>query len=272
LFSISDSSLNLTALRAIRLLRPLRTITAIKGLRRLVEQFLRSIPLLLSALLLCLVIYVFFGILGVQLMMGKYHSRCLEISTGRMDDSDRLCGYRECPTNWVCVEADSNPDWGMLSLDHLPAALLTIFTMTTLEGWSRITYMGMDALHPVVAIYFVVVVGVAALVVVNIALAILKSNIRPEEREDKKAALGTVRAPEEILNERAQRRRRRCAFFFRLSHKPAFEFFFLFAILLNTICMSVQYYGQPQSMTDALGTYIIVHFTHVITDVTIIVK
>jgi len=67
---------NVSAFRVIRVLRPLRSLTIVPGMRLLVMSLLRSIPALLEVLLLLLFAFAIFGILGLQLWVGLFHSRC----------------------------------------------------------------------------------------------------------------------------------------------------------------------------------------------------
>ncbi|CAN0154191.1 unnamed protein product [Ectocarpus sp. 8 AP-2014] len=65
-----------TAIRVFRVLRPLRSLSTLPGLQHLVVSMLKSVPQLVSVLILLQFIFVVFGILGIQLFAGKQHSRC----------------------------------------------------------------------------------------------------------------------------------------------------------------------------------------------------
>lgn len=64
------------AIRVFRVLRPLRSISALPGLQHLVVSLLRSVPQLLSVVVLLQFIFIVFGIFGIQIFAGKQHSRC----------------------------------------------------------------------------------------------------------------------------------------------------------------------------------------------------
>lgn len=76
-FLPASSSNNLSGIRAMRALRPLRTLNAIPGLRRLVQTLLQSIPLLLDVLALLAWIFAVFGIVALQIFMGRLRGRCM---------------------------------------------------------------------------------------------------------------------------------------------------------------------------------------------------
>lgn len=65
-----------SAIRVFRVLRPLRSISALPGLQHLVVNLLRSVPQLLSVVVLLQFIFIVFGIFGIQIFAGKQHSRC----------------------------------------------------------------------------------------------------------------------------------------------------------------------------------------------------
>eukprot|EP00899_Mesostigma_viride_P006366 jgi/Mesvir1/15730/Mv03304-RA.1 len=67
---------NVSSVRTVRVLRPLRTITLLPGMRVLVGTILRSLPMLGNVILLCVFLFLVFGILGVQLFAGSLDKRC----------------------------------------------------------------------------------------------------------------------------------------------------------------------------------------------------
>uniref|UniRef100_A0A915JFW6 Ion transport domain-containing protein n=1 Tax=Romanomermis culicivorax TaxID=13658 RepID=A0A915JFW6_ROMCU len=70
------STVNLTAIRTIRVLRPLRAINRVPSMRILVNLLLDTLPMLGNVLLLCFFVFFIFGIVGVQLWAGLLRNRC----------------------------------------------------------------------------------------------------------------------------------------------------------------------------------------------------
>lgn len=66
----------MTAIRVFRVLRPLKSISALPGLQKIVVSMLRSVPQLISVVILLQFIFTVFGIIGIQIFAGKQHSRC----------------------------------------------------------------------------------------------------------------------------------------------------------------------------------------------------
>lgn len=69
-------SVNLSAVRTVRVLRPLRSINVIPGLRLLVGSLLDSLPDLGNVVVFLIFIIALFGILGLQIFLGVFENRC----------------------------------------------------------------------------------------------------------------------------------------------------------------------------------------------------
>ena len=69
------------ALRAFRALRPMRIAARSEGMRVVVSALFCAIPAIANVALVCVLFYLIFGILGLNLFMGKLH-RCQDLDTG----------------------------------------------------------------------------------------------------------------------------------------------------------------------------------------------
>jgi hypothetical protein len=129
---ITETSPALSVLRVFRVLRPLRLISRAEGIRRVVELFLRALPRMFDVVVLCAVLSIVYAILGVQLFAGKF---------GRCDNEGSQVNTRS-----GCLASGrtwSNPPFG--DFDHIGSALLRLFEISTLEGWTELLWAGMDA-------------------------------------------------------------------------------------------------------------------------------
>ena len=63
----------LRALRALRALRPLRMVSRNEGLKAVVSSVFKAIPAILNTLIVSLLFYLIFGILGIILFKGKFY-------------------------------------------------------------------------------------------------------------------------------------------------------------------------------------------------------
>ena len=62
-----------------------------------------------------------------------------------------------CPAGQMCLKGE-NPNYGITHFDNIVHAWLTIFQCITLEGWTPIMYMCMDAVTGWSVVYFILLV------------------------------------------------------------------------------------------------------------------
>jgi voltage-gated sodium channel len=123
---------NVTLLRIVRLLRVVRLVTVLPDLRILLRALARSIPPILSLALLTLMLMYVYAMVG-----------------------------------WILFGDEDPENWG-----DLGEAMLSTFTMLTLENWPQLLDAG-TAIHPQSWIFFVSYVLIASFLVINILIAII---------------------------------------------------------------------------------------------------
>lgn len=63
-------------------------------------------------------------------------------------------------------------DWGILSFDNLGSALITVFQIVTLEGWTKLMYNYYDATSPLyVSVFLTLIVLLGSFFLLNLMLA-----------------------------------------------------------------------------------------------------
>lgn len=162
-----DGSMNSSALRVFRLLRPLRSINRFPALNRLVVAIMIAIPQLSNLVMLTLLFFVTFAIVGIQLLQGAWAQRCHTKLDGTictdpspeycaqqtlyLDHESQLCSTysnetwaRACSSDQVCttnfrgsfsVSGSENPFFGLASFDSLGNAMIAILQIITLQSW-----------------------------------------------------------------------------------------------------------------------------------------
>eukprot|EP00002_Diphylleia_rotans_P018406 TRINITY_DN3563_c0_g1_i4.p1 TRINITY_DN3563_c0_g1~~TRINITY_DN3563_c0_g1_i4.p1 ORF type:complete len:1670 (+),score=301.84 TRINITY_DN3563_c0_g1_i4:113-5122(+) len=180
LLSLHPSINNYSAIRTIRVLRPLRSLTRFRRLRIIIDSLLQSGPSLLNVLSICMFIFSFFGILGMEIFSGALRRRCRNIESGALEDEAFMCGNawgsRVCPSGWECVRDAPNPDFGFTSFDNFGATLLIMFRVMSLDDWSSVMYQVMDATGYASALYFILLIMVTTYFMINLALAVISSS------------------------------------------------------------------------------------------------
>ena len=140
---------NATLLRIVRLLRVVRVVTGLPDLRVLVRALVRSIPPILSLAVLTLMLMYVYAMVG-----------------------------------WILFHEQDPENWG-----DIGQALLSTFTMLTLENWPTLLEAG-TAIHPQSWIFFVSYVLLASFLVINILIAIIINSVEQVhqvEREEERA-------------------------------------------------------------------------------------
>ncbi len=145
--------------RLFRLLRVVRLISTIRDLRLIVAALVRSIPSVGHVLILMSIVVYIYAIMGYHL----FHSHD--------------------PDNWR----------------NLGTALLTLFNILTLEGWTEVMDSAMEA-YPWAWVYFVSFVVLGTFVVINMFIAIIINNLDEAKMERLRDLEGPA-SREELLRE-----------------------------------------------------------------------
>ena len=128
--------------RLARLLRVVRLISAIRDLRLIVAALVRSIPSVAHVIMLMSIVVYIYAIMGYHLLHDHDPAR-----------------------------------WGSLG-----RALLTLFNIITLDGWTEAMNTAMER-YPYAWIYFVSYVIVGTFVVINLFIAIIINSLDDAKRE-----------------------------------------------------------------------------------------
>ncbi|CAI4233228.1 unnamed protein product [Auanema sp. JU1783] len=120
-------------LRLLRALRPLRVINRAPGVKLVVMTLISSLKPIGNIVLICCTFFIIFGILGVQLFKGTmFHCVGPEILN--------------ITTKAGCL-SDHRNKWinHRYNFDNLGQALMSLFVLSSKDGWVSIMYQGIDA-------------------------------------------------------------------------------------------------------------------------------
>lgn len=198
----TSDSINITFLRVVRVIKVLKSVQRIPSMRYLVLSLVKSAPLLVQVMEVLLFIFFCFGAIGVQLFAGKLRQRCFDKTTGTVSDVEQICtenprlGGNQCGDDKVCRDRDfdGNPNTRSpslnryISFDDILLGFATVLSSVSLEGWSQTMYSFMDAVGPIVCIYFILLVLIGSFFVVNLIIAVIYQAYVTEE-------IGHVSAP-----------------------------------------------------------------------------
>ena len=88
-----------------------------------VNALIQAIPSILNVLLVCLVFWLIFGIMGVNLFGGKF-ARCL-------DSSDNVVSVLVVNTSDDCKALNLTWDFPKINFDNVPSAYLALFQVVS---------------------------------------------------------------------------------------------------------------------------------------------
>ncbi|KAM7370577.1 hypothetical protein PAMP_010109 [Pampus punctatissimus] len=112
------------SLRTLRALRPLRALSRFEGMRVVVNALVGAIPSIFNVLLVCLIFWLIFSIMGVNLFAGKFY-RCINTTTEELFPITEVNNRTDClalkeatqEARWVNVKVNyDNVGQGYLSL------------------------------------------------------------------------------------------------------------------------------------------------------------
>lgn len=143
LSSISSMDIGfIRSFRALRALRPLRMISKNEGMKNVVNSLLRSIPQLFNVLLISVLFYLVFGILGVQLFRGALGS-C---------NNPNVTNKNQCIGTYLDEELgfETEAKWTVPynNYDDIFHSSVTFFEVSTLEMWPDFMWAAVDSVGP----------------------------------------------------------------------------------------------------------------------------
>ncbi|NXK73614.1 CAC1H protein, partial [Amazona guildingii] len=249
----------LRVLRLLRTLRPLRVISRAPGLKLVVETLISSLRPIGNIVLICCAFFIIFGILGVQLFKGKFYY---------CDGPD----VKNITTKTDCTNARYRWVRRKYNFDNLGQALMSLFVLSSKDGWVNIMYDGLDAVgidqqpiqnhNPWMLLYFISFLLIVSFFVLNMFVGVVVENFHKcrQHQEAEEAR----RREEKRLRRLEKKRRKAQRRPYYADYSPArkyihtlctshyLDLFITFIIGVNVITMSMEHYNQPKSLDEAL--------------------
>ncbi|XP_033168961.1 voltage-dependent T-type calcium channel subunit alpha-1G isoform X5 [Drosophila mauritiana] len=253
----------LRVFRLLRSLRPLRVINRAPGLKLVVQTLLSSLRPIGNIVLICCTFFIIFGILGVQLFKGTFYY-CEGENIKGVRNADEC---RRIPGN-VWTNRKYN-------FDDLGKALMSLFVLSSRDGWVNIMYTGLDAVgvdqQPIVnynewrLLYFIAFILLVGFFVLNMFVGVVVENFhrcREEQEKEEKIRRAAKRA---LQMEKKRRRMHEPPYYTNYSptrmfvHNVVTSKYFDLAIAavigLNVVTMAMEYYKMPSGLKYALKIF-----------------
>jgi voltage-dependent calcium channel L type alpha-1D len=162
-------------------------------------------------------------------------------------------------------------NWGYANYDNIFEALLTVFQVITLEGWTDLMYFAQDSVNQYYsALLYVALILFGAFFCLNLLLAVLEDNFQHTTTDPsstgtwKSFVLGLMRAcsfgEEETYPTTSpsspsswyQLVRQHCR---KISRSSWFDSVITFFIIINTLVLALDYYPQDQTFSNFLDLF-----------------
>ncbi|CAG0914902.1 unnamed protein product [Notodromas monacha] len=250
--------------RLLRSLRPLRVINRAPGLKLVVQTLITSLKPIGNIVLICCTFFIIFGILGVQLFKGTFY-HCV---------GPRLVGVTNRTT---CLAVHPDNQWvnHKYNFDDLGQALMSLFVLSSKDGWVNIMYQGLDGVgidqQPIEnysewrLLYFISFLLLVGFFVLNMFVGVVVENFhrcRAAQEQEEKARRAAKRAKK--LDKKRRRMReppyylhysRPRMFTHNLVTSKYFDLAIAAVIGLNVVTMAMEFYKMPRELIYALKIF-----------------
>ncbi|XP_055313578.1 muscle calcium channel subunit alpha-1 isoform X5 [Sitodiplosis mosellana] len=255
-------------LRVFRVLRPLRAINRAKGLKHVVQCVIVAVKTIWNIVLVTCLLQFMFAVIGVQLFKGKFRS-CSDQSM--MTEATCNGTYLVFENGQVTTPVIKEREWvnNKFNFDNVAKGMLTLFTVSTFEGWPGLLYVSIDSneedkgpienFRPIVATYYIIYIIIIAFFMVNIFVGFVIVTFQNEgEQEYKNCELDKNQRNciEFALKAKPVRRyipkhRIQYKLWWFVTSEP-FEYAIFILIIINTVTLAMKFHGQEQWYTDML--------------------
>lgn len=142
-------------------------------------------------------------------------------------------------------------NWGFTNFDNFGAAFLTTFQVITLEGWTNVMQQVVDVWYytPTVFIFTIEVI-LCGYIVLNLVLAVISKSLEQIEDEEKKEDDSYM---SELLSSSSINSNSGKLLLF--VEGKCHSIFLMICILLNTIVLSLDYYGISEDKASLLEIF-----------------
>ncbi|KAM8967831.1 sodium channel protein type 5 subunit alpha-like isoform 2-T2 [Pelodytes ibericus] len=178
------------SLRTLRALRPLRALSRFEGMRVVVNALIGAIPSIMNVLLVCLIFWLIFSIMGVNLFAGKF-GKCVNATT-----KEHLPNYLADNKTQCDALGTDEAYWTKekVNFDNVGAGYLALLQVATFKGWMSIMYAAVDSrekieLQPIYEVnkymylYFVIFIIFGSFFTLNLFIGVIIDNFNQQKKK-----------------------------------------------------------------------------------------
>jgi hypothetical protein len=257
-------------LRLLRVLRPLRFLSSNQNLRIVVSSLIESVTGIVNVMIFILVIWIMYGILGINLLQGK-------LGYCSFPKNSTMSSYGVSQANCTAL----NGEWLIHdnNFENIINALISLFVLSDGEGWNNYMFSYMDADDPsngptrfvnyYIYIYILLFMLISHMFLMDLFVGVIFFQFQQEQEKENKKSFRMVTDDQAswILMQRLIQKAKpgfdipmppKSKFrlkFFEMVTSNAFESFVLVAIFLNIIAMSIIYDGMSDLYSQIIDSF-----------------
>uniref|UniRef100_A0A8C6SRG5 Sodium channel protein n=1 Tax=Neogobius melanostomus TaxID=47308 RepID=A0A8C6SRG5_9GOBI len=256
------------SLRTLRALRPLRALSRFEGMRVVVNALVGAIPSIFNVLLVCLIFWLIFSIMGVNLFAGKFY-RCVNATTSELIPMTEVNNRSDCV---ALQEATQDARWVNVKVnyDNVASGYLSLLQVATFKGWMDIMYAAVDSreveeqpsyeINLYMYLYFVIFIIFGSFFTLNLFIGVIIDNFNQQKKKINKDIFMTEEQKKyyEAMKKLGSKKPQKpihnpiqgMVFDF-ISQQP-FDIFIMVLICLNMVTMMVETDNQSPEKEDFL--------------------
>ncbi|XP_063159403.1 sodium channel protein type 5 subunit alpha-like [Candoia aspera] len=260
------------SLRTLRALRPLRALSRFEGMRVVVNALVGAIPSIMNVLLVCLIFWLIFSIMGVNLFAGKF-GKCINKTEG-----DEPLNYTIVNNKSDCQNLNDTGElyWTVVKVnfDNVGAGYLALLQVATFKGWMEIMYAAVDSREreeqPIweynlyMYLYFVTFIIFGSFFTLNLFIGVIIDNFNQQKKkisgqdifmteEQKKYYNAMKKLGSKKPQKPIPRPLNKCqGFIFDIVSNQAFDVCIMLLICLNMVTMMVETDDQSPEKVNIL--------------------
>uniref|UniRef100_A0A8C2UEV9 Sodium channel protein type 2 subunit alpha-like n=1 Tax=Coturnix japonica TaxID=93934 RepID=A0A8C2UEV9_COTJA len=234
-----------------------------------VNALLGAIPSIMNVLLVCLMFWLIFSIMGVNLFAGKFYY-CVNTTTDERFDISQINNYSQCEE---LIKNNETARWKnvKVNFDNVGLGYLSLLQVATFKGWMDIMYAAVDSRNVLdqpkyednlyMYLYFVIFIIFGSFFTLNLFIGVIIDNFNQQKKkisqdifmtEEQKKYYNAMKKLGSKKPQSSPYRNKFQGMVFDFVTKQAFDISIMILICLNMVTMMVETDDQSEDMENIL--------------------
>ncbi|XP_071417799.1 LOW QUALITY PROTEIN: sodium channel protein type 1 subunit alpha-like [Pithys albifrons albifrons] len=161
------------------------------GVEVVVNALLGAIPSIMNVLLVCLIFWLIFSIMGVNLFAGKFYY-CVNTTTDERFEVDQINNFSQCEE---LIKNNQSARWKnvKVNFDNVGFGYLSLLQVATFKGWMDIMYAAIDSRDVLqqpkyednlyMYLYFVIFIIFGSFFTLNLFIGVIIDNFNQQKKK-----------------------------------------------------------------------------------------